>query len=307
MPMTRPVRRTLAATAAVAAALVLAGCPAQEAKEEPVVTPANWRESGDGGDGIAYVALGDSYVTAPGVPQTDANNPCFPSSNNYPALVAAELEVATLVDASCGGASTVHMSESQGPGRPPQFDALDEETDLVTITIGGNDEGVFASLLTDCVVIAQEFGEGSPCREIKEGDDDKSLLAKVEASTRRVDAVLAGIVERAPNALVVVVGYPQLAPASGACPDRFPITEGDMAYARELNVAFNTALAEAAANHGAEFVDMFALSEGHDICADDPWVNGAVDLPDRAAAYHPFAAEQEAAAAAVVEVVRQAG
>ena len=46
-----------------------------------------------------------------------------------------------------------------------------------------------------------------------------------------------------------------------------------------------------------------AATEGHDICAEDPWVNGAVTDQQRALAFHPFAAEQAAVAEAVVAAV----
>ena len=37
----------------------------------------------------------------------------------------------------------------------------------------------------------------------------------------------------------------------------------------------------AAKRTGAEFVDLFAASDGHDICSDDPWVNGTKTEPGR--------------------------
>ena len=47
---------------------------------------------------------------------------------------------------------------------------------------------------------------------------------------------------------------------------------------------------------------MAGPSRGHDVCSDDPWVNGAVTQPTRALAYHPFAVEQQA----VADLVRDA-
>ena len=44
---------------------------------------------------------------------------------------------------------------------------------------------------------------------------------------------------------------------------------------------------------------MYALSQGHEICSADPWVNGKVTDQTRALAYHPFAVEQRAVAAQV--------
>ena len=51
------------------------------------------------------------------------------------------------------------------------------------------------------------------------------------------------------------------------------------------------------------YVDVWSASQGHDICSDDPWVNGAVTDQKRAARYHPFAEEQRAVARLVLDQV----
>src|SRR3546814_6091314 len=68
----------------LSAAFMLGGCT-QEDPEPPERTfgSSEWRESGSPGT-TEYVALGDSYAAAPGVPTTDVNNDCFPSSKNHP-------------------------------------------------------------------------------------------------------------------------------------------------------------------------------------------------------------------------------
>ena len=60
----------------------------------------------------------------------------------------------------------------------------------------------------------------------------------------------------------------------------------------------------AAEETGSTYVDVWAASQGHDICSEDPWVNGAVTDQQRAAAYHPFAEEQAAVADLVVDAFR---
>ena len=46
---------------------------------------------------------------------------------------------------------------------------------------------------------------------------------------------------------------------------------------------------------------MWTPSAGHDICGDDPWINGRVTSADRALAYHPLAVEQQADADLILE------
>jgi len=64
--------------------------------------------------GGVYVALGDSYTSAPLVPNQHGEPiDCGRSDHNYPSLVAEALGVATFVDVSCGSAKTKHMTEPQ--------------------------------------------------------------------------------------------------------------------------------------------------------------------------------------------------
>ena len=45
---------------------------------------------------------------------------------------------------------------------------------------------------------------------------------------------------------------------------------------------------------------MHAASAGHDVCSDEPWVNGQTTVEGEALAYHPFAEGMEAVADEVV-------
>ena len=101
---------------------------------------------------------------------------------------------------------------------------------------------------------------------------------------------------------MLLVGYPQLVPADGTCPE-LPLATGDYPFVRAQWEAMDAAMRDAAAAAGATFVEVLAPSEGHDICAgDDAWVNGFEPLPGVAAPYHPLAGGQ----AAVAELVEQA-
>ena len=94
---------------------------------------------------------------------------------------------------------------------------------------------------------------------------------------------------------MLVVGYPQIVSADNRC-DQLPLAAGDYAYAEKVNRALTETLRGAAEATGSTYVDVWAASKGHDICSEDPWVNGAVTDQKRAAAYHPFAEEQAAVA-----------
>lgn len=262
----------------------------------PTSTPPSSTATSEYAD---YVSLGDSYTAAPFVPETDTSNACLRSTGNYPTLVAAGMPGTALTDVSCGGADSTSMIGVQqvgGQEAPAQFDALDESVDLVTVGLGGNDFGIFNKLVGVCSQLGADDPTGTPCQDkfTKSGKD--RLLADTKKVAGLVNAVATGVADRAPDARVVVVGYPQLIPDSGTCRDLLPLAAGDYPYARSVGKALDRAVRTGARRAGAEFLDVYPASAGHDICADKPWVNGAQTDTSAALAFHPFAVEQQAVA-----------
>lgn len=90
-------------------------------------------------------------------------------------------------------------------------------------------------------------------------------------------------------------------------PELLPVAAGDYPYVRKVNRWLNDSLRKAAdANSNVEYVDVWAASEGHDLCSDDPWIQGPVNDNRKALAYHPFAAEQQAVADLIVRQLARA-
>jgi lysophospholipase L1-like esterase len=295
----RRLRRASAAALTVVLAGGLAACSSEERTEAQaqarVTVPA-----------LRYVALGDSYTAAPLVPETDLSNGCLRSTQNYPALVAAASPDTELVDVSCSSADSASMVGAQRAGdqaQAPQFDALTEETDLVTVGIGGNDFNLFGTLVGVCPGLRATDPTGAPCEARFTSGGTDQLGRRVEQIGSHVAAIVEGIRDRAPDARVIVVGYPQILPDRGTCPDLLPLADGDVDYARRIVDALTTAIVRAARRSGAEYADVRAATAGHDICADDPWVNGRHTDARRALAFHPFAAEQQAVADLLLEML----
>lgn len=289
---------------------VLGGCSGSEAEPDagpersrPTQTPTAAQPA------LSYVALGDSFTAAPGIPETDRSDGCLRSSRNYPSLVAEQLEEAydvAFADRSCSGADTTHLAGKQTIGRdplPPQFDALRRDTDLVTLSAGGNDYGAFVRLIGGCVALVQEDPDGSPCRDAAKSQGEVLASVNRQIEQRLVEAITE-IELRSPRAQVLVVGYPQLVPATGECPDLLPLASGDLPFARRLNRELTDNLARAAERTATRYVDVWAASQGHDICAVDPWVNGLEGQPSGGAPFHPAPAGQTAIAQLVVDQVR---
>lgn len=250
-----------------------------------------------------YVSLGDSYTAAPLVPTIIPAKGCFQSTNNYPHVVARTLGITDFVDASCSGAQTKDMFTSQLPGVPPQLDALTPDTDLVTVSIGGNDFGVFGTLVGFCTTLRATDPTGAPCRDAMRSDGQDRLLADVAMTQDRIVSVIKAIKERAPHATVLVVGYPEIAPRQGTCPTLLPLATGDYRYGNQVGQRLTWALRHAAAQEHVGYVDVWRASQGHDVCSSDPWINGQFTDVTRAAAYHPFANEQAAVAGLIVDQV----
>ena len=299
--MLRPIVSALAP--ALALALGLSGCTGSD---EPVAAPA--RSTGSPTAAPTqydqYVALGDSYTAAPLVPPTDGSSICLRSGVNYPALVARAMPGTELTDVSCSGARTANVTSPQTGQRggrvPPQLTALRPGTDLVTIGLGGNDDHLFGGVLGQCVQLATSDPTGAPCRAAV---DESSLTRTFEHIRDNLVGVVEAARDRSPHARVLLVGYPQIVPASGSC-DLLPLADGDYAFARSVTEDLNDAVRRAAAETGVEYVDLWGPSAGHDICADDPWVNGRVTSAETALAYHPLAAGQRAAAEQVLAQLR---
>jgi len=214
---------------------------------------------------LTYVALGDSYSAASGVLPPDPAAPllCLRSSRNYPHVLAASTG-ARLTDVTCGAAETKHFATAQYPGVAPQLAAVGADTDLVTMTIGGNDSGVFIGAILACGAAGVlTLGHGSPCANLYGSHFEDTVRTTTYPA---LVSALQAVRGKAPAARVAILGYPWIVPATGGCFDKMPVARGDVPYLRSLQATLNDAIARAAAATGATYVDMSTASNGHDAC-----------------------------------------
>ena len=215
--------------------------------------------------GERSVAMGDSYTSGPGIlPYAEGAPPeCGQSSLNYPHLVAAALKL-SLTDVSCGGAKTEDFTVAQYEDQPPQFDALGESTEVVTIGMGGNDHNLFGTLVQGCSETdTKHVTTKAPCKEAYGG----FVTATLEEDRAPAEQALREVKLLAPHAKVFVVGYPDITPKKGTCPMALPWTEGDLKWFRNtVQKDGNASLKAGARANGAIFVDTFKASVGHDLC-----------------------------------------
>lgn len=174
---------------------------------------------------------------------------------------------------ACSGAVTSNVKPAADGGTPhhqdfaPQLDspAIGRGTSLVTITIGGNDVG-FSDTVLHCARHACNTRSYRAQLDRRLAD----LAPKLEALYSRLAA-------KAPNARIVVLGYPQLFPAGDdeqRCGKLRP-WRGEQDMLRSKEAALNALVRQKAAAAQFDFVDVAKAFAGHAICGDNgEWING---------------------------------
>ncbi|WP_330300831.1 SGNH/GDSL hydrolase family protein [Streptomyces sp. NBC_00503] len=222
---------------------------------------------------FGYVALGDSYSSGVGAGNYDSSSgDCKRTTRAYPALWAAAHSPQTFSFAACSGARTGDVLNNQlGP--------LNSGTDLVSITIGGNDAG-FSDVMTTCVL-----------------QSESTCVSRVNQAKAYVDSTLPGqldqvynaIHSRSPGAHVVVLGYPRFYKLNGTCVAG--LTEGERSAINGASDYLNAAIAKRAANHGFTFASVSGAFTGHEICSGSEWLH-SLNWLNIGESYHPTAAGQ---------------
>ncbi|GAB3577993.1 SGNH/GDSL hydrolase family protein [Calidifontibacter terrae] len=226
---------------------------------------------------LNYVAMGDSYSAGSGILPLSSYTPiCTQTSKNAAHDIAAAKGYA-LTDVTCGGAQTKDFAGNQFGIVAPQYNALSANTNLVTLTIGGNDGNVFVNNVLTCGSLGiLTLGIGKPCTN-HFGTSQFDLINN--QTYPAIVKTLQGIKARAPHARIAIAGYPQLLPQDGSsCYLSMPIAKGDVPYLNTLEKTLNSAVSRAAAATGATYVDMWAPSQGHDSCKSSSvrWVEPAL-------------------------------
>lgn len=221
----------------------------------------------DTSSGSGYVALGDSYAAGEGGGDyLDDGTKCDRSPASYPNRVSSSKGLDLDLQA-CSGAVIGDLTS--------QYGALGDDTELVTVSAGGNDIG-FAPVITDCAKPAWWGDCGAAV-------DDAERIAR-NTLPSRLDEAYATIRAKAPNAKVVVTGYPRLFNGQDCSAATF-FSAGDM---QRLNGAADTldgVTRAAAARAGFGYVDVRDEFEGHQICDSDEWIhNLSVRIPN---SFHP--------------------
>lgn len=202
-----------------------------------------------------YTALGDSYSSGVGTRTYYADSgSCYRSPKAYPVQVAARLG-APLTFAACSGARV--------PDVLNQLGSLTASTALVTVSVGGNDAG-FADVITQCAL---------PWPWTCTTDINNANNYIRNTLPGALNNLYNQIRTRAPNARVVVVGYPRLFNGE-ECNVGARISPSEQAALNATADLLATTIAGRAAAYGFRFVDVRSAFTGHAVCDDVEWLNG---------------------------------
>jgi len=251
-----------------------------------------------------YVAMGSSYAAGPNIGQSADTPPnrCARSAVNY-AHVLAQAKHLALTDVTCSGATTAHIL---GPwdAIAPQISAVTPATQLVTITIGGNDLGYMTAIgIMRCPRASEAerkryFGGNCPAPKAITAQDEEALKTRMASMVHQLR-------KQAPEARILLVQYFSLMPSSGNCPAT-GLTDEEVPQIRAIGRRLAKLTVEVARENGAELVPLDRISAPHGLCSKEPWMNGGD--PDMAAKvgapYHPNAAGMAAAARLIATSLR---
>jgi lysophospholipase L1-like esterase len=221
---------------------------------------------------VEYAALGDSYTSGVGTGDYESSSgSCDRSVESYAALWEAAHTVSAFDFAACSGAKTTDVISGQLSG-------LSAATNVVTITVGGNDAG-FSSVMTTCI-------ESS----------DSGCQTAVDNAETYVQSTLPGLLDNtygdirshAPNAVVYVLGYPRFYQLDGSC--IVGMSDTKRGYINGGADVLDSQIAtEVGKYSGFHFVDVRSAFSAHEICSSSTaWLH-SVDWTAIGESYHPTA------------------
>lgn len=274
-----------------------------------------------------YLAAGDSFSAGISVTPHEANttvtnvNECYRSEYAYARLISGtSAKIPSLGSGgfrACSGAVTTNVTDLAQWNEGTQLDLWpDSTTQLVTLTIGGNDID-FVSFARACVLSSCDVGTTAYNNSLNKINNE--VLDKLKATYRRV-------LQYAPNAKIYVAGYPQVVAnksvndlADSRC---FYMQGGSSNWAEaraartivtELNKKIDAAVtavqAENASNSRLHYVDVNASDSpfvGHEVCGTAPssWFQNIDQATgDPAYVFHPNASGQEGYATIIGAVI----
>lgn len=265
-------------------------------------------------DPIIVVSLGDSYSSGEGIEEFYGQNLplgqkvryedwlAHRSTKSWPSLLKIPNISGTMADykvpdkatrtspvqwyfAAASGAETKHFYEAQKKKYqklldidkaflPPQLSVFNsiqrDAVDYVTLTIGGNDVD-FAGIITNCVIEPTylEFGN-NVALELK----FYNLWRNMDSTMNNIKGVYKNIHQGAPNADIIVAGYPELLDYNGK---GTTISKNEATIVnknvRDFNDRIESLVESLKSEMKIHFVDVETEFEGRQAYSSEEWIN----------------------------------
>jgi hypothetical protein len=285
---------------------------------------------------IRYVALGDSYSSGESMSPYEADSAqngdgCHRSNQAYPyqltlpglgktiAAAAAANQGADFAFGACSGAETIAMTAqsvdasntmntdwAQYPafqwGEPFQVDDggfLDQDTTLVTLSIGGNDAR-FSDVIQGCIATLTDCTSSGYYLTRQNGKVDPEPLTTYEpkvisALQAHLVDVYAAVHAQAPNARILVLDYPRLFEPGGSTIACLTLNQNDQVWLNSMADQLDTTISNAVAQTKTSYpglnisvVDVRSAFVNNELCSSSPWITGLVPSYV-ASSFHPEA------------------
>jgi len=244
--------------------------------------------------GMDYLALGDSFSSGEGAQKyeigTDYNpeNLCHLSKVSYPYLINRALGFSSFHSVACSGAQRYKLIGGKGlskeeptpshenqyyrdtpinslgvwqPGYIRQVKFVEvNDPRIITLTLSGNDIA-FSDKLIRCL----KPGTCYPTYE-----DKKEVFSEIERIFSPITSAYKTIKKTAPeNAKIYIIGYPQIALASGNCAVNVHLNKDELEFAESVITQLNATIKSAAEKAGVVYVDITDALYGYRLCEND--------------------------------------
>ncbi|SEO75565.1 SGNH/GDSL hydrolase family protein [Trujillonella endophytica] len=298
-------RRAVCLTALVALFAVTGLAGASPARAAPGVPAGGWQ----------IVTMGDSYSSGEGAPPFRSTpgygdsyaSGCHRSPWGH-AGFAATLSAWTGWDqanVACSGAGVQDVVDGYR-GEPSQLDALGPRTRVVTLSVGGNDVG-FTTIMAACVLQTLRLGIACATELARAETALRELTSPQPGGVSRLEAFYRDVLTRAPNARLLVTGYPLLFPTSADAAQPCFVAPRYWATINDLTVRGNALIRQTVERLGGTYVDLEPTFRGHGACVragETPWIWQVIGIPGDIwgtgnFSFHPTAAGQLAIAGAL--------
>lgn len=271
---------------------------------------------------LRIASLGSSFAAGPGIPPQIEPLSAARSGQNYPHLLAKELD-ADLTDLSVSGATLLNITVDPQTAPfgndifPPQVQSVPEDADIITVTAGGNDIGYIGNMMQDAasatmlgsIAVTVIRGVKSIASMFSQSTVQTTTSLSPEELAERLGDTLDKIHAKAPKARIYMVEYVAVLGPSTKPRIDIPFDQERIDHHSQVASTLQNAFVVATATRSdwCERVPIHELSLKHALGSDEPWVGGfdLTSVMQKGPVLHPNLDGMKAVAGILLETIRK--